>query len=117
MKFILDILLIISIAIFVTFGFAYAFQPLFPDSTDLNGLNTRSNFGNIVAYQKTIASGATSATFTDIACDANSCIVAVLNTNIAQYVKSVVPTENQAIVYLDGAAASDAQVSILVITK
>lgn len=96
---------------------AHAYQPLYPDANDYNGRNNRANWNNIAYYQKTIASGAASATFTDITCDANSCIVAVLNTNIAQYVKSVVPTENQAIVYLDGAAASDAQVSILVITK
>lgn len=99
------------------YSWTYAYQPLYPDARDLNGLNNRDNWNNIAYYQKTIASGAASATFTDIACDANSCVVATLNTNIAQYVKSAVPTTNQVIVYLDGAAASDAQVSILVITK
>lgn len=111
-----DVLIALFVVAFL-FTWAHAYQPLYPDANDYNGLNNRANWNNIAYYQKTINNGAASATYTDIACDANSCIVATLNTNIAQYVTSVVPTENQAIVYLSGAAADTVSVSIMVITK
>ena len=111
-----DVLIALFVVAFL-FTWAHAYQPLYPDANDYNGLNNRANWNNIAYYQKTINNGASSATYTDIACDTNSCVVATLNTNIAQYVTSVVPTENQAIVYLSGAAADTASVSILVITK
>lgn len=110
----------IVIAVFVVlslFTIAHAWQPIYPAPGDYNGNSIKDNFNNIAYYQKTINNGAASATYTDIACNANSCVVATLNTNIAQYVTSVVPTENQAIVYLSGAAADTASVSIMVITK
>ena len=111
-----DILIALFVVAFL-FTWAHAYQPLYPDANDYNGLNNRANWDNVAYYQKEITNGATSMTYTDIACDTNSCIVATLNSNIANYVTKVVPTENQAIVYLDGAAADTASVSILVITK
>ena len=105
----------IVLAFLVTW--AHAYQPLYPDSTDYNGLNNRANWNNIQAYKKTINAGASSATFTDVACDANSYVVATINTNVANYIQSVVPTESQIVIYLNGAAAATAEVSVIVITK
>lgn len=111
-----DTLIALFVVLFL-FTWAHAWQPIYPTVGDYNMQNIKYNFDNIAYYQKTINNGAASATYTDIACDTNSCVVATLNTNIAQYVTSVVPTENQAVVYLSGAAADTASVSILVITK
>jgi len=111
-----DIVIALIVVLFLT-TIAYAWQPIYPKPDDFNGMSIRDNFNNIAYYQKTFNKSATSMTYTDIACNANSCIVATLNSNIANYVTKVVPTENQAIVYLDGAAADTASVSILVITK
>ena len=110
----------IFIALFVVlflFTWVHAWQPIYPKPDDFNGMSIRDNFNNIAYYQKTFNKSATSMTYTNIACNANSCIVATLNSNIANYITKIVPTENQAIVYLDGAAADTASVSILVITK
>lgn len=111
-----DIVIALIVVLFLT-TIAYAWQPIYPKPDDFNGNSIKDNFNNIAYYQKTINNGAAAATYTDIACNANSCIVATLNSNIANYVTKVVPTENQAIVYLNGAAADTASVSILVITK
>ncbi len=111
-----DVLIVFIVVLSLT-TIAYAWQPIYPKPDDFNGMSIRDNFNNIAYYQKTFNKSATSMIYTDIACDANSCIVATLNSNIANYVTKIVPTENQAIVYLDGAAADTASVSILVITK
>lgn len=108
------------IALFVIlslYTIAHAWQPQYPPATDYDRLNIRDNFNNIQAYKKTINAGASSATFTDVACDANSYVVATINTNVANYIQSVVPTESQIVIYLNGAAAATVEVSVIVITK
>lgn len=109
------IVALISILLLATVAFAW--QPQYPPATDYDRLNIRDNFNNIQAYKKTINTGASSATFTDVACDANSYVVATINTNVANYIQSVVPTESQIVICLNGAAAATAEVSVIVITK
>lgn len=111
-----DVLIALFVVAFL-FTWAHAYQPLYPDANDYNGLNNRANWNNIQAYKKSIDAGASSATFTDVACDANSYVVATINTNVANYIQSVVPTESQIVIYLNGAAAATAEVSVIVITK
>ena len=111
-----DILIALFVVLFLT-TWAWAWQPIYPAAGDYNMNNINYNFNNIQAYKKTINAGASSATFTDIACDANSYVVATINTNVANYIQSVVPTESQIVIYLNGAAAATAEVSVIVITK
>lgn len=111
-----DLLIAVLLVVFL-FTWAHAYQPIYPDAKDYNGLNNRSNWQNISYYQKTISAGVSTGTFTDIACDANSCVVATINSAVAQYVVSAVPSESQVVVTLSGVPAADVQVSILVISK
>jgi hypothetical protein len=111
-----DILIALIVVAFL-FTWAWAWQPIYPAAGDYNMNNINYNFNNIQAYKKTINAGASSATFTDVACDANSYVVATINTNVANYIQSVVPTEGQIVIYLNGAAAATVEVSVIVITK
>lgn len=117
MKTIFDILIITTLAVLVTFGFAYAFQPLFPAPTDTEGQNIKYNFENIVATMEVLIPGASSYTISPISFDTNSVVIGTLNTATGQYVKSVVIGDNSVTVNLDTTLSATAEVSLMGVTK
>ena len=92
----------------------YAFQPIIPPANDYNMLNIKANFDSIQLKRFIFTSGNTTQTF-DFPCATTDAILATVNTATARYITSAVPIGNQVTITLDGAAASDLNISLFTI--
>lgn len=93
---------------------AWAFQQVIPLPNDYNLQNIKANFDSIQMKAVTFLAGNTSQTF-DFPGEVTSPILATINTSTARHLLSAVPIGNQVTVTLDGAAASDLQISLFTI--